>query len=104
MILGPSYKFPNAVRALNNMKNATRKEVIRFEDIVPQASKELKDKMVYMQQPEFWADKHNNKMFELGKEIGDVVANGGNKIKEYFYRQTMKNMTFKAVLNHIINH
>ncbi len=103
MILGPSYKSPSATMAYENMKKATKREVVKFEDIIKPISAELRDKAVYMQRPEFWEDNHNKKMFDLGKNLGDIIAEGGNRVKEYFFRTTIKSATTQAVLNHILN-
>ncbi len=101
MILGPSYKFPSAINALENMKKVTKREVIKFEDIITPPSKELKDKAVYMQAPDFFENSHNKKMYALGKKLGDVVANGGDRVKEYYYKDSMKKLSTNAILDYL---
>jgi len=101
MILGPSYKLPTAEEAYANIKRGTKRVVLKYTDIISQGSAELADKKVYMQQPAFWENELNKKMYEIGKELGDIVAGGGNRAKEFICRANMKKVMFTSLLKRI---
>ena len=119
------YKTPAAVRAIHNMKVSVKKNVLTFEDIIPNSSKELKSKKDYMQGDAFWKDEHNVKMFGLydrllsardkiaenirlnnakpNAEIQVQGCNGYSRIKKYLDKNPkmnfMENPTFRDNAN-----
>ena len=75
MILGPTFKLPQAIQACNRIKSATKREVIKFEDIIPQPSKELLEKRDYLQNSEFW----NNPQIKQKLDLNERLINAGDK-------------------------
>ena len=79
---GINYKTPAAVRAVHNLEVSTKRQVIKFTDIISKSTPELVAKKVYMQSDEFWRDEHNLRMASLYDEMIDNRDKIAESIKQ----------------------